>query len=430
VIDRLFLECIHHFRMPTVGGIFTAAKILYLLNPKPTEPLDMMVLLGDPMTEYPYPREGLEVKVSEPKLVRDGENPLELRFEARAVDPSLLAALDKCGYRAYAYISTPEHEVVWEEDGLELESPEVRKTVMLPATVPVGEGRVGVYLYPAGEESLDGIPDAIGSATFTIEEDPRVEEELRSRVQPDGKPDLRIASLVLEPTEPVSGHTIFIRATVVNDGTAEAEGIDLIGFQVRDGGETRIHAWKPREEDRWTLEKLYPGQEGTVTLRWDPFDNAGRQVVRVDVDPQNRIKESNEENNSATAETVVKTKADLIVVNDLVHSAVKDGTRYLQFRLVNLGQSPTAQEFRADLRFYADREGEHVEQIPFYFTKKEPDRWPMKPRQYFDTQWTPVPKGAKWVEILVDPDDIVDEETHENDRVFMPLDEVKELGRD
>jgi hypothetical protein len=40
-----------------------------------------------------------------------------------------------------------------------------------------------------------------------------------------------------------------------------------------------------------------------------------------------------------------------------------------------------------------------------------------------------IPDRADRVEVLVDPDEIVDEKTHENNRVLLPLAEVKDLTK-
>ena len=154
-------------------------------------------------------------------------------------------------------------------------------------------------------------------------------------------------------------------------------------------------------------------------------------MVRVEIDPQNRLKEGDEENNSATTEVFVRKKADLLMIKGLVARRVFDGTSDLRFQIMNFGETPAEQEFRVELRFYEDPEEDPVKLIPYYFTEEEPDRFPMKTRPfYFRTDWVPVPERAKWVEVLADPDEIVDEETHENNRVFLPIEEVKDLTKD
>jgi hypothetical protein len=263
-----------------------------------------------------------------------------------------------------------------------------------------------------------------------VELDPRIEEELRSRVVEGGEPDLRIESLRARPEDPVSGETIWIDAAVVNEGTGESDSVDLIAFQGTAPGAERISAWKPRQQDRWALEPLYPGESRTVELRWDPVKNAGRQVIRVEIDPQNRLKESDEENNSATVEVSVRKKADILVIEQLVARKVFDGTSAIRFQIMNFGETPAMQEFRVELRFYKDPEEEPIKLIPYYFTEKEPDRFPMKPRPfYFRSDWVTIPEGTKWVEVLADPDEIVDEETHANNRVFLPIGEVKDVTK-
>ena len=111
----------------------------------------------------------------------------------------------------------------------------------------------------------------------------------------------------------------------------------------------------------------------------------------------------------------MKKKADLVIDERLVRTTQKDGDLVVFFWLVNLGQSTAEQDFRVDVNYLEAEDGQPVETYKIPFLREE-NKVPVFPGGHFDNI-VPVPDAANWVEIVIDPDDIVDEETHENNRV-------------
>lgn len=115
-------------------------------------------------------------------------------------------------------------------------------------------------------------------------------------------PDLIVLEedLSLDPSEPFEGRTVFVRFSIKNIGEARAEDITFDAYQREEGDPHAIpqSLASPMRPD--PIPALAPGQSATATLRWDAFDNAGDHIIEIIADPQNRIQESDETNNSTS----------------------------------------------------------------------------------------------------------------------------------
>ena len=262
------------------------------------------------------------------------------------------------------------------------------------------------------------LPDAVGSATFEVREDVEYAEELRARVREGGLPDLRIVRLETEPKDPVDGHTIWIHADVINDGTGLAGSVKIGGYWKERKEENRITTYRPLRQSLWTIDSLYPGEEKEGTLRWDPVRDAGDSELIVVVDPNSWIRESDDDNNSATAEIHVRRKGDLVIRKDSVVFMKDENAGKLKMGavLVNDGESDVEQEFRIRTDAY---KGDDPSEKPtsVYTTFLAEDG--LIPFKYGTGRAFVVvlPLDTVRVTITIDEDDIVDEETHDNDRL-------------
>jgi hypothetical protein len=121
-------------------------------------------------------------------------------------------------------------------------------------------------------------------------------------------PDLMVleSGWSVNPESPSEGETIFVEAIIRNRGQAEADDVSVRlessrGSALPNRAETALAS----------VGCLLPGGEHRVRLRWDPTRNSGDQEVRVVVDPNREIVESDEDNNALTIPIHVRTGEDV-----------------------------------------------------------------------------------------------------------------------
>lgn len=110
---------------------------------------------------------------------------------------------------------------------------------------------------------------------------------------------------------PTEGVTVFIHATVHNNGEAAAKDVRVTAYDgdPQSGGQSL----ESFVYGNWgSLPYLAPGGSADVTLRWDPVKNLGEHEIFVKVDSLDRIFETDESNNIASRPLRVKTKAILV----------------------------------------------------------------------------------------------------------------------
>lgn len=400
VIDRFFLDSIFRYRLKAVGEILHAGKILYYLNANRDGPVTMMVLIGDPSTPLPYPEQDLSVAVTPDSIVRRPGAVQSLILEALPETKGLVSTVRKNQYLGYMYVTNSEKRVVWEMEELPLEDGRLRARAefSIPDDAENGRWYAGAYIYPASPGMSPFLPDAVGGTTFNVESDPSILEDLKARVQENGRPDLRIAGIVIEPTEPIDGHTVWIHAEIVNDGTGVAEEFDVSGYDGKRSRKNRVKSRNGDNKNRWTVEALYPGESRVVHMRWDPFDNPGRRILTIEVNPNRRVKESDSSNNSATCEIYVKTKADLLIqdtAKDIVFAKDKE-TGALQVTLVvqNIGECPVEQEFRILVYSYKTDDPDQELIVTVEPCLRENGWIPIGPERFYPMRRHTLPEGT------------------------------------
>ena len=116
-------------------------------------------------------------------------------------------------------------------------------------------------------------------------------------------PDLVVPadSLVLDPTAPFVGRTVFIACRLANLGETSARNPEVTLYFQRPDEEkkpiTNLVKYPPP-----AIHQLAPGEEIECRFRWDTIDNPGSYKVIVTADPKGEIMESNEHNNDSTVE--------------------------------------------------------------------------------------------------------------------------------
>ena len=211
---------------------------------------------------------------------------------------------------------------------------------------------------------------------------------------------------------PVNGQTVFVTVQVRNSGQAPAKNLEVEIFD-----DNPLQRGKPLEDVvGWTetrIAMIRPGESEKICLRWDPFQNAGEHSIWAKADPRNVIRETDEQDNQAYRVLVVRKKADLVISGELIWDDVKQ-RHNLHYSIENIGEE-TARNFQLQLRGYrtandpdpVTRDFEAVEEIA--------------PGAIRCGSGIGVPSKFALVELVVDPDDIVDEETHQNNLLQLRL---------
>lgn len=155
--------------------------------------------------------------------------------------------------------------------------------------------------------------------TFAVQMEDQSGEEIGEMQQFRYTLDLRrLPDLVITADDvrfnnpnPTEGVTVFIHATVHNNGEAAAKDVRVTAYDGDpEGAGQRLESFV--HGDWGSLAYLAPGGSADVTLRWDPVKNVGEHEIFVKVDSSGRISESDESNNVASRPLRVKTKAILV----------------------------------------------------------------------------------------------------------------------
>jgi len=225
----------------------------------------------------------------------------------------------------------------------------------------------------------------------------------------DQKPNLRVdpSGISFSDFSPVNGQTIFITVRVDNVGEAPATDVEVRGYD----GEPQRGGKQLKDVVGWPFKRIpsiRPKESETIKLRWDPVQNAGQQRIWIQIDPQNRVREEDETDNLASRPLVVRKKADLDVSGELFWIE-REGFHELKMRysVRNVGED-TARAFKIRLKGYVSEEDTdpRVKDIDFVNS--------LAPGQTYNGGDIGVSTKFQTIELIADPDDMVDEETHEN----------------
>ena len=125
---------------------------------------------------------------------------------------------------------------------------------------------------------------------------------------PANKPDagLTNADVILPGNSPVEGETISISATLHNSTGQDTGGVTAAFFAA-------IPDWGDWYLGSALIGNIPGGGEATASLDWNTLGFTGELPVKVEVDPYNRLTESMESNNQASATLTILTRPDLAV---------------------------------------------------------------------------------------------------------------------
>lgn len=190
-------------------------------------------------------------------------------------------------------------------------------------TTPIGPPQMIDLIPPGGSASLQVTYDTSGlsgSRDVGVVIDPN--NTIPESSESDNSAETRLAlssamapNLVMlktnigfDPVDPVEGESVTLRATILNDGNAEATDV-LVQFV--DG---TSNASTPIGEQQ-TIASIPAGGSGIAEVSYDTTDKAGDRKIRIEVDPHNFIAESSESDNRSeeTLEVALPPTPNLVV---------------------------------------------------------------------------------------------------------------------
>jgi len=207
-------------------------------------------------------------------------------------------------------------------------------------------------------------------------------------------PDLTLTSITVTPSEPTAQEECGVKVLVKNIGNVKASGI-IVKIEVN--GITI---------QTQTVDDLEAGSSRTLTFSWTPTA-AGDYTLKATVDPENLIKELNENNNVISTTVTVKPKElpDLTVQFQEIPEKFEVNKEYeIKVLVKNIGTA-AADTFNVELTV----NGARVE-------KKEIKGLAEGASEVLTFSWTPTAAGDYTLKATVDPENLI-KELNENNNV-------------
>jgi subtilase family serine protease len=281
----------------------------------------------------------------------------------------------------------------------------------------IGERTIRVVIDP--DQLIPESDETDNQASKTVTVEPPTEE-------PVEEPNLKITAddISFDPPNPGIGVTVTITAVVSNTGDADASNVEVDFIDATDGGSTPI-------SETQTITSLAAGGSVTTTVIYETGENEGERIIRVVLDPDNSIPESNEEDNQAEktlpvgAETEqneqdngeengtgeegevfagpnLAVQADQIRVEEAGDEGTDPGALTVAVIILNTGSAP-AEEVTVRV---ADVTGDG----PALVDERTIAEIPPGAAQTARLAYIPVGEpGERTLEVLVDPDDMIHE---------------------
>jgi hypothetical protein len=267
----------------------------------PNQSVDMFTLLGDPLYSCPLPR-SRTLTARQIRWNREGTLDIHIDLAPLFEDASMKAAKTASCWQVGDDLR---EENSWDHIPV---TPEGSLHITLPNARDLQEVFLGIQLDRIGNSSPpDGKSPCVGTLALDLSQSSR--PDWKVSLADDAKPDLSLDldRILFENYSTRNGETIFIRATVKNEGGQTAEEVSVKGF----AGSERKGFSNFANYPETKIRRLDPDQSETVRLRWDWWEGTGDQNVTVVVDPDNVIAESNESNNEAGKTIHILEKPDL-----------------------------------------------------------------------------------------------------------------------
>jgi hypothetical protein len=173
---------------------------------------------------------------------------------------------------------------------------------------------------------------------------------------PNQRPDLVVESIAWDPPHPQPGDSVHFVVTIANIGNAPTSAVTHGVAMEVDG---KVVCWSDTSHD-----PLAPGERRTVTTNNGPIGKAtwactpGTFYIKATVDDQNRIDESNKQNNSRREVLSTGVGCDLVVTSVRAEGPVKTGKPVMLIGTIkNIGSAPTPQGGWISCTFLSEEAG-------------------------------------------------------------------------
>ncbi|HNT34602.1 MAG TPA: CARDB domain-containing protein, partial [bacterium] len=399
---RALHECLFVRGINSIGALSAMGKILFQTQDKATDPIFMFQIFGDPLTRLRLPEVKGHLAVNPSQI--------QSRYGGRVL-VSEQPGLSLQG-KQYAFIANARGELIPEPKMLSHGSADLPVGFDVPADL--APGTCSATIFSASMSPTQPATVLLGQFEC-LPREPLHEEALPS----EARPNLRIetADISFSDFSPVNGQTVFITVRVHNTGHRSVRDVEVRAYD----GDPQTGGLVLNDDVQWpfrTIALIRPGESETIRLRWDPFQNAGEHRIWVQLDPSNLIEEENKQDNLASRPIVVRKKADLVIEGDLSRNEARN-RHELSYTIKNIGED-TAREFQLQLKGY----------------RSEDDLDPVV--RDFDAIRLVAPGASRTgagigissrfvrIELIVDPDDIVDEETHANNTLVLTVPSVQD----
>ncbi len=380
ILARGIHEALFHYGLSTMGQVLLAGNLIGLAYQQVFEPADQFCFLGDPTIRLPEFRPlqlAVNLQGSQIDLQQDGRS----------------------------FNRLPQHAAAWARSGSDVVYYATMQNKLEPIAAQFDMiGHDGLIVGAEALSKRDGrIVVSHGAQPFEREA-PAIIEPTTGRL-----PDLVIqpGSVRVTPPSPRSGETIFLSGVIENKGGATALDVFVQGSQAPVGQKKApFHVVVGQRGER--IERLDPGESKPVRLRWDPTANPGRFDLEMTVDPFGQIEEDNDDNNTHDAAVTVRRKADLLVEEDRFQlTPIEDGKRVrVDFSIINNGESPV-EKLLIEMAFAYQGSDKRLKHYV-------PEIVSLGPGQRYTANRIRIPANIQYFEIVIDPDERVDEETHQN----------------
>ena len=420
-LNNGFHDALFDYGFRTTGDLVTISKLLAYAIEQSDEPVNMFGLLGDGLTTLALPPANIPVQIKKADVVEGQGGSLTV-----SIDLSALSSRQLKKMQGLLSVEDAKTQSIASRSIEELSDEVIDQEVAIPSTAAAGKGRASFVLSPQNEKERGG-EMMLGGAAFRIKREPHPDH------YPLGaKPDLYLDSeaIKLSPDYPLTGETVFIDLNIANRGQAPASNVTAMAYNGDpEKGGTMLPDLSNYSPPR--LSWIGPGETRRLRLRWDPFKDAGWQTLYVRVDPEKQVEESNENNNSATATIYIRKKMDLALFEE--DFSIKDLGRRKGYELSaavrNRGEVESV-PCKILVRLYdsADADNPALTQVidlpkriaPYRYNP-ETDSWGGGRARFH----IPLPATTQRIEIIVDPEEMLYEETHTNNSFAATVEDLK-----
>ncbi|MEM7126588.1 MAG: CARDB domain-containing protein [Chloroflexota bacterium] len=155
----------------------------------------------------------------------------------------------------------------------------------------------------AGERTIQVVVDPTDGVAESNEEDNETLKRLI--IEPPAIPNLVVnaSNIQISPARPVMGEPMSVTVDILNNGTDVAENFTVLIADVTDGGSEVIG--EPQ-----VISKLGMGESTTLVVDYDTNDKSGDRRIRVTLDTENVVEETNENDNQADKRFTIAAEPD------------------------------------------------------------------------------------------------------------------------